>query len=330
MKKCIRIISTFLISIVIIAGGFLFTCRVFYHESFMAGFTNVYLKVTGARKKWLTEEGFYDFYNNIGTNLTEDVVIPKIKYNLSYKDEQFESLRAIIFNYQENPGQTVFYYHGGAYINQPNNQQWNMAMSCAYNTNATVVLMLYPKAPSFDCKTCYDVCSRYYVNYVSNHKTGKIVFMGDSAGGGIALGMNNYIIHEKLTPSLPEELILISPSSDLSGTNLDLYDEYLKDDPILGLEGISLIAQIWANDLPLDNPLVSPIYGIEEELPKVTLFTGTRELLYPDALSLKEELINKGVEVDLYVGEHLIHCYPILPTPEAKEAQSIIWNKIKR
>lgn len=37
-----------------------------------------------------------------------------------------------------------------------------------------------------------------------------------------------------------------------------------------------------------------------------------------------------GVDRGLTVGENMIHCYPIIPAPEAKEAQNMIWDTILR
>ena len=37
-----------------------------------------------------------------------------------------------------------------------------------------------------------------------------------------------------------------------------------------------------------------------------------------------------GVARRLTVGENMIHRYPIIPAPEAKEAQDMIWDTILR
>ena len=61
----------------------------------------------------------------------------------------------------------------------------------------------------------------------------------------------------------------------------------------------------------------------------VTLFTGTRELLYPDLCLLNEALIRAGVPVDFHVGTGLNHEYPLMPLPEARRAVRQIESRIK-
>lgn len=128
-----------------------------------------------------------------------------------------EALQTFIYNEQEHPAQTIFYFHGGAYINQPNAQQTTMAARAAKETGCEVVLMGYPKEPVYDCETAYEQCLSYYRSYLENKDCGKIVFMGDSAGGGLALGLAE-VLRDEGGPC-PAELILISPWVDVSMSN---------------------------------------------------------------------------------------------------------------
>ncbi len=247
-------------------------------------------------------------------------------YGLKAVEEEIASTLTI-YNDQDSPKQTVFYFHGGAYVNQPNNQQFTMSARTAKETGAEVVLMVYPKAPVFTCSESYEACKDYYLSYIENHDCGKIVFMGDSAGGGMALGMAELLKKEGETG--PEELILISPWIDLSMENPDM-EQYLDKDPMLGIPGCKHIAEVWAGELDIRDPLVSPLFGDFSGLCDVTLFTGTWEILYPDSILLSEKLEEAEVTCRLTVGENMIHCYPIIPAPEAKEAQSIIWETVLR
>ena len=83
-------------------------------------------------------------------------------------------------------------------------------------------------------------------------------------------------------------------------------------------------------DLALDDPRVSPLYGDLGGLPPVTLTAGTWEVFYPDEALLNEGLVKAGNSCRFIVGEKMIHCYPIIPVPEAKPAQAEIWETITR
>lgn len=327
MKTVFRILCIILAVIVLAAGGFWFYCRVINHRSFMAGFTDLFLIVQHRSDKFTSVEDAEVYIAEKAESNKEPVVIEKAKFGVSLREERLDALQAFIYNDQDQPGQTVFYFHGGAYINQPNNQQTVMAARTAKETGAEVVLMVYPKEPVYNCETAYDLCLSYYLNYLDTYDCGKVVFMGDSAGGGLALGLAEVLMQEE-KPG-PEELILISPWVDLSMTNREL-ENYLDRDPMLGIDGLRRMGEVWADGLPMTDARVSPLYGDLSGLCPVTLTTGTWEVLYPDTVLLAQKLEEAGVDCHLIIGERMIHCYPICPIPEAKAAQSEIWAAIVR
>lgn len=327
MKKILKVIAGILAVVVVIAGGFWFYCRVINHRSFMAGVVDTVLLVTHRSDKFTYIDVCNEFLKEKDGLNRNPVELPKEKFGVDIREESDGAFQAFIYNDQSSPKQTVFYFHGGAYVNQPNNQQYTMAARTAKETGAEVVLMVYPKAPVYTCSESYDACVKYYLEYIEKNSCGKIVFMGDSAGGGMALGMAELLKEKGETG--PEELILISPWADLASDNPDM-ENYLDKDPMLGIAGMRHIADVWAGNLDIKDPLVSPMYGDLLGLCDVMLFTGDWEILYPDSMILYEKLIDVGVNCRLTVGENMIHCYPIIPAPEAKDAQAIIWETICR
>ncbi len=324
MRKALIIL---LAVILLVVAGFWFYCRVINHRSFMAGFTDLFLTVQHRSDKFTYLDSCEAYIAEKAEANKEPVVIEKAKFGISIREERLDALQAFIYNDQEHPAQTVFYFHGGAYINQPNAQQTTMAARTAKETGCEVVLMVYPKEPVYDCETAYEQCLSYYRNYLENKDCGKIVFMGDSAGGGLALGLAE-VLRDEGGPC-PEELILISPWVDVSMSNSEMAD-YVELDPMLGIDGLRRMGEVWANGLDMTNPRVSPIYGDLSSLGRVTLTTGTWEVLYPDSMLLAEKLQQAGTDCNLIVGERMIHCYPICPIPEAKAAQEVIWAAILR
>ncbi len=327
MKILRRILLIFLAAVLLTAGGFWFYCRVIRHRSFMAGFTDLFLTVQHRSDKFTDLDVCEAYIAQKAETNAEPVVITKAKFGVSLREEVLGPLQAFIYNDQEHPAQTVFYFHGGAYINQPNAQQTTMAAHTAKETGAEVILMVYPKEPVYTCTDAYDLCLSYYRTFLRENDCGKIVFMGDSAGGGLALGLAEVLRDEGDT--CPEELILISPWTDLTMSNEELKD-YVDLDPMLGIDGLRRMGEVWAGDLPVTDPRVSPIFGELAGLPPVTLTTGTWEVLYPDTMRLAEKLEVAGVPCRLIIGERMIHCYPICPIPEAKAAQAVLWEAVTR
>lgn len=327
MKTLRKIIAVILALILLAAGGFWFYCRAVNHRSFMAGFTDLFLTLQHRSDKFTDLDVCEAYIAEKAEANKEPVVIEKAKFGVSVREEKLGALQAFIYNEREQPAQTVFYFHGGAYINQPNNQQTTMAARTAKETGSEVVLMVYPKEPVHNCEETYELCIAYYLEYLKQNDCGKVVFMGDSAGGGLALGLAE-ALRDRGEPG-PEELILISPWVDLRMSNEAMAD-YVSLDPVLGIDGLRRMGEVWADGLSMSDPRVSPICGELSGLGRVTLTTGTWEVLYPDSLLLYEKLGQAGVDCDLIVGERMIHCYPICPIPEAKAAQSAIWSAITR
>lgn len=327
MKKVLKVIAIILALLLTIAAVFWFCCRVIERRSFMAGFVDLVLELQNRNEKFLYASAADEYIAEKAESNKEPVVITEAKFGVSLREERHEALQAFIYNDQDHPAQTVFYFHGGAYINQPNAQQTTMAARTAKETGCKVVLMVYPKEPVYECAQAYLQCLGYYLEHLEKYDCGKIVFMGDSAGGGLALGFAE-MLHAGKHPE-PEELILISPWADVSMSNPDM-PQYLKKDPMLGIDGCRRMGEVWAGSLPLDDPRVSPLYGSVNGLCPVTMTVGTWEVLYPDIMLLAEKFEKAGVSCDLIIGERMIHCWPIVPVPEAKAAQSAIWDAITR
>ena len=53
----------------------------------------------------------------------------------------------------------------------------------------------------------------------------------------------------------------------------------------------------------------------------ITIFTGTRDILHPDARLLAGKAAAPGADVDYVQGEGMVHVYPLLPIPEWRAAR---------
>ena len=54
------------------------------------------------------------------------------------------------------------------------------------------------------------------------------------------------------------------------------------------------------------------------------VFSGTRDLLYPDSVDLAAKARAAGVPVELHMGYGQPHNYAALPTPEGRQARELI------
>jgi acetyl esterase/lipase len=53
-------------------------------------------------------------------------------------------------------------------------------------------------------------------------------------------------------------------------------------------------------------------------LAPVRIWVGTRDLLLPDALRLRDRAAAEGADVEVTVREGAVHVYPLTPTPEGR------------
>ena len=221
---------------------------------------------------------------------------------------------------------TVFYIHGGAYEMDFIQVHWEFIEKLVKETNALVIAPAYRVVPFGTYKEAYDLIVPVYKKYCEDHPEKKIIMMGDSAGGGLALALAEYFKKEGIR--FPDELILYSPWVDISMENEEI-KEYIPREPLLEAGTIWPAAKGWAADLDLHDPLVSPIYGDLKGLRNVTVFLGTEEILYPDVTKMFH-MLDADVSNELIVGEEMFHCYPLAPIEEAKPACRKIFHIVMR
>ena len=73
---------------------------------------------------------------------------------------------------------------------------------------------------------------------------------------------------------------------------------------------------------------MSPLFAEFAGLGPVTLFSGTHDILNPDAHLLAAALEAAGVDVDFHEGPGLLHVYPLLPTASGRRARATITSQL--
>lgn len=202
----------------------------------------------------------------------------------------------------------IFYLHGGGYVAGALKQHYQFINKLINNLNVQVVIPDYPLAPSHTFSKTYAFIEKAYNQLLTTHPQAKIIFMGDSAGGGLALGFYLKLKNER--KPLPHEMILIAPCVDSSFENPILY-KYLKNEPMLkDITGLLRISRIYSEG-DSRNPLVSPLYGDFKNTKPFHIFIGTNDILYPDCKRLYEKLKAQNIDIHFNVYEKMIHCWPI-------------------
>lgn len=227
----------------------------------------------------------------------------------------------------EAPRHLILYLHGGAYVSPPSIAHWSFLDKLALGTGAAIAAPLYPRAPNHSFLEAYDKLTSFYRDLMDIYEAREIIFIGDSAGGGLALGLAETLEAEGLPQ--PGQIILISPWLDLTMENPDLID-YEDVDPMLKVNRLDRIADAWADGTNRRDPRLSPLFGSLNNLAEITLFVGTHELFLPEARLLRDKAVDSFVTLNYYEYERMNHIFPLYPIPEAGDAQAKIIEQIMK
>lgn len=252
-------------------------------------------------------------------------VVEYDNFNFVFEEKEESGMQVFYLNEQEKPKDVIIYLHGGTYVDRPVYFHWRFLNKLANNTKAEIVVPMYPLAPHYTYDEAYNLLTSFYRDYTANHPDSNVILMGDSAGGGLALGLAEHFGKQNINQ--PDRLILISPWVDISMTNEKITD-FISSDPMLQLTKLNVCAKSWAGDKDLKYWKVSPIYGDLSKLNNVTIFVGTREILYPDCKLLAEKLESANVEHTLVVATGCNHDYLLYPIREANQGITVIKKSI--
>jgi acetyl esterase/lipase len=148
----------------------------------------------------------------------------------------------------------------------------------------------------------------------------RIVFAGDSAGGGLSFLVAVATKAEGLP--MPAAIVAISPWTNLDPTD-KLHHRNVRRDAVVPVKTISwIVEQLIMKGDALDEKL-SPVNLDLSELPPTLIHAGTAEVLEADALSIADRLARAGVPVQVKLWEGQIHDFQLIGLdvlPEARQA----------
>lgn len=214
------------------------------------------------------------------------------------------------------PTKTVFYCHGGSYCYEAAGLHWQFLRRLVLETQAAFEVPMYPLAPVDTAGSTVPAVTAVLAGLSPS------VVMGDSAGGGLALAVLQQL-RDQGAPQ-PDKLILIAPWLDVRTAD-PRQRELERGDLMLRVSMLQAAGQMYAGELPLDHPFVTPVLGDLRGLPPISLFVGTRDMLSVDAQELVRRCREVGTPLDLIEAPGMQHVYPILPfLPEATQARADI------
>jgi Esterase/lipase len=224
----------------------------------------------------------------------------------------------------------ILYFHGGGFRIGSVSSHRDLIAQIASASNCRMLAINYRLAPEHRFPAALDdALAAYDWMRGQGLKPGNIAFVGDSAGGNLALAAM-LALRERGLP-LPVSAALMSPWTDLAATGAS-YVNRADADPIHQRPMILALARNYLGEHgdPC-HPLVSPRYADLGGLPPLLIHVGDRETVRDDSLMLAEKARATGVDVDLQVWDGMIHVFQMFAEiPEAHRAITSIAGFLRR
>jgi len=215
----------------------------------------------------------------------------------------------------------VLFLHGGGFINEIVRAHWRFIGYLTRNAPVRCVVPIYPLAPRATAKDVVPAMGDLLRKLVEDAGPAKVTVIGNSAGAGLGLAAAQWLRDSGYRQ--PNGLVLISPGLDASVSRPG-QTAIAARDPVQDIPGIIEAGCLYAGDLDVAHPYVSPLNGDVRGLAPMIVFSGTRDLLYPDSIDLAAKARAAGVPIELHLRQGQPHNYAAMPTPEGRQARAII------
>lgn len=280
----------------------------------------------------------------------ETSVIPNENiYTCNIEQKEFMNRKVFVLTPKniEKTSTIILYFHGGSYMGEITQEHWNFLEKVINNTGATVILPDYPLTPKYNYKDVFNMVEPLYNEIVSKINLDNFMVMGDSAGGGLALALEEKIVADTNALStqedseeikqdemgviydykLPAKTILISPWLDVRLENPEI-EEVQKVDKDLNKDTLKLAGIAYAGSDGINSYLVNPIDGDLSKLKNITVFTGTYDILNPDVHVLEQRAKEQGIAINVKEYEGASHIWMLKNDASEKDLIDEAFNDL--
>lgn len=274
----------------------------------------------------LISVSFIYIYGEIQSLPTQDV-----KEECNIETKKYKERNVYILSSKNNTSneKIILYCHGGAYMGELTKTHWNFLKSIALDTGYTIIIPEYPLTPLYNYKDVFEFIEPLYKEIVNNIGANKIILMGDSAGGGLSLALDEKLGEQGY--ELPSKTILISPWLDVRMEN-EKIKEIEEKDKVINVTNLKLAGIAYAGTDGMESYLVNPIDGPLNKLENIVIFTGTYDVLNPDVHLLIQKAEKENVQITLKETEGASHIWILNKDDEnvykAKEDYEILVQEI--
>lgn len=205
------------------------------------------------------------------------------------------------------PG-VMLYLHGGAYIAGSPRTHRHLAASLAAAAGVRALVPDYRLAPETPLPGALDDALAVYRSIVAGAAPEPVFIAGDSAGGGLAMGLLAEIL--RLGLPVPAGLAAFSPWCDMTMRAASLR-ENARADAMLPVARMEEVVGLCVGGGDPADPRISPVLARIPGAPPAILFASRTEILRDDAVAMAVRLRDGGGTAELVLRPGLPHAWPI-------------------
>jgi epsilon-lactone hydrolase len=204
----------------------------------------------------------------------------------------------------------LMFFHGGGYCSGSIRSHRRLVTEAGRSAGIRTLAVGYRLAPEHPFPAAIeDALTAWKFLCQQGIAARHIAIGGDSAGGGLAVVLNNRL--RDADEELPGCVWLVSPWTDLtmSGSTLISKDNV---DPIIHKGYLGELADAYVPPgMGRKDPRVSPLYADLKGLPPILVQVGSAETLLADATRFAAAAGAADVSVTLEIWPHMIHAWPM-------------------
>lgn len=230
-----------------------------------------------------------------------------------------DGVPAELLTHPQNPtDRIVLYLHGGGFVVGSVKTRRMFTSYIADKLGYNVAAPEYRLAPEHPFPAAPRDCFAAYRALLGEYAPGRIVLLGESAGGNLVLSV---LLHIKAAGlPMPAAALCIAPCVQFDQT-LPSYTQNRETEAMVD----NLSREVFDTYLrsreaaAVRDPLAAPYYGDFAGCPPICLWASESEMLRDDSMILYEKLQKAGHPCRLYLRDGMIHTWLIIPyIPEAR------------
>ncbi|WP_405139549.1 alpha/beta hydrolase [Nocardia sp. NBC_01388] len=248
----------------------------------------------------------------------------------------FDQFRAEWLWHRDDPGPdavergAILYFHGGAFVAGGLNSHRRLVARIARASGVALLNVDYTQLPKGHLLDSIDDAVAAYEHLLARGFTPpRIVFAGDSAGGGLAFAAA-LAVRDRGLP-MPAAIAAIAPYADFDSTTRSAHPNN-ETDAVLSAYGLSVPPTVgFARDGDID-PRWSPVNRDFTGMPAALIQVGNTEVLLADTELLASRHLEANVPLTVQIWDNAIHVFQAGADllPEARTAIAEIGAFVRR